>query len=149
MRAVASDGHSRRMLWRAEQQLRELNALLASTNRMASVFSCGNSELTACTTASIPEIWPALSSGFWMSKMALAMIRLAVSPIPIGCTPGFLFKAIQKRDNSWWVNKFHAQVLSGDSKRITQVIRGRFEGCALSFPASSRKPRRSSCTSGP
>ena len=106
MRAVASDGHSQRMLWRAERWLRQLNALLASTSRMASVSSCWNSESTTCTAASIPEIWPAQSckepAASWMSnrvtvKMALAMIRLAVSPIPIGHTPRFLFKAIRRQ----------------------------------------------------
>ena len=29
--------------------------------------------------------------------MALAIIRLAVVPIPIGCTPGFLFRAIRRQ----------------------------------------------------
>ena len=99
-------------------------------------------------------LWPLLffnyfpkfcSSSFWFLDVLNGFGHdLSCSvPTPIGCTPGFLFKAIQKKGNSWWVNKFRAQVLSGDSKRITQVIRGRFEGCALSFPASSIKPRRS------
>ena len=30
-------------------------------------------------------------------RMALATIRLAVSPILIGCTPGFLFRAIRRQ----------------------------------------------------
>ena len=61
-----------------------------------------------CTAVSVPEIWPAQSCtepvASWMSalvmvKMAFAMIRLAVSPIPIGRTPGHLLRAISRRDN--------------------------------------------------
>ena len=34
-----------------------------------------------------------------MVRMALAMIRLAVSPMPIGRTPGFLLRAIRRQAN--------------------------------------------------
>ena len=34
-----------------------------------------------------------------MVKMALAMIRLTVSPMPIGCTPVHLLRVINRHDN--------------------------------------------------
>ena len=45
-------------------------------------------------------IEPAASCGSCLviDKMALAMIRLAVSPIPIGRTPGFLSSAMRRQD---------------------------------------------------
>ena len=81
------------MLGNAACELRELKALLASTKRRASVSSLWKRVLTACTAASMPEICPAQSctdpatscmSCIVMFRMALAMICLAVSPIPMG-----------------------------------------------------------------
>ena len=49
------------MLWRATLLLRELNALLASTSRTASVSSSSSAVFIASTAASIPAICPAQS----------------------------------------------------------------------------------------
>ncbi len=62
-----------------------------------------------CTAVSVPEIGPAQScidpvascmSTLVIKRMALAMIRLAVSPIPIGRIPGHLLRAISRQANS-------------------------------------------------
>ena len=61
---------------------------------------------TAWTAASVPDSWPPQScwepTASWMSPLvilstALAMIRLATSPIPMGRTPGFLLRAIRRQ----------------------------------------------------
>ena len=61
-----------------------------------------------CTAVSVPEIWPVQSCtepvASWMSalvmvKLASAMIRLAVLPMPIGHTPGHLLRATSWHDN--------------------------------------------------
>ena len=84
---------------------RHLKALLASTRRMASVPSSSNFFLIACIEASIPPLSPAhvckgavacVSSGFSNVVVALPMILLTTSPIPIGQTPGFLSKGISR-----------------------------------------------------
>ena len=108
MRPVASEVPSLWMLCRAVCWFRELKALLASTSRRASVSSLWKKERTACTAASMPDIWPAHScepAGFCASclvifKMALAMMCLAVSPILMGQTPGFLSRASRQLDIS-------------------------------------------------
>ena len=88
---------------------RELKALLASTSRVGSALSSYKSSLTEWTAASQPEIWPAQSwrepAASWMSprtttRTDLAMIRPAISPIPIGLTPGHLPKAISLQARS-------------------------------------------------
>ena len=62
--------------------------------------------LTACTAASMPEICPphiwrqpeaSCMSGFIPDSTAFAKIRRAVSPMPIGRTPGFLSRAISRQ----------------------------------------------------
>ncbi len=82
--SLARDGQRWRMLCSATRRFRELKALLASTNRMASVSSWA---WAVCTAVSVPEIWPAQScidpvasclSPLVIVRMALAMIRLEV-----------------------------------------------------------------------
>ena len=106
IRTVARSGQSLWMLWRATCLFRELNALLASTRSTASFSSDSKAVHTACTAASIPEICPphswrhpeiSCTSGLAMFSIALAIILLAVSPMPIGRTPGFLAKAIRRQ----------------------------------------------------
>ena len=60
-----------------------LNALSASTNKIASLSSSLNIELKACTAASHPHI-----------ITARRRILLITSPVPIDLTPGFLCKGI-------------------------------------------------------
>ena len=55
MRIVAIEGHRCLILCRAAWRLSELNALLASTNKMASVDSFENVSLAAWTAASVPS----------------------------------------------------------------------------------------------
>ena len=90
-------------------RLSELNALLASTRSAASQSSELKAFLTACTAASIPDICPPQScrhlDAFWTSvfttdSTALAMIRLAVSPMPMGRTPGVLSRAMRRQASS-------------------------------------------------
>ena len=104
IRMVARGGQSLRILWRAARLFRELNALLASARSTASFSSDSKAVRTACTAASIPEICPlhswrhpevSCTSGLAMKSIALAIIHLAVSPMPIGRTPGFLSRAIR------------------------------------------------------
>ena len=97
------------MLCRAAILLMELKALLASTSRAASVSSSRNASRTEWTAASQPESWPAQS---WMepaasstsplttTRTALVMMRLAVSPMPMGRTPGHLSRAISLQARS-------------------------------------------------
>ena len=95
IRMVEKGGQILLMLWRAACLLRELKALLASTNSTASFSSKAKADLAACTAASIPEICPphswmqpvvAWMSGRMVDIMVLAMICLAVSPMPMGRT---------------------------------------------------------------
>ena len=81
------------MLWRATCLFRELNTLLVSTRSTASFSSDSKAVRTAYTVASIPEICPphswrhpeiSCTSGLAMLSIALAIIHLAVSPMPIG-----------------------------------------------------------------
>ena len=94
------------MLWSATCLFRELKALVASTRSTAWFSSVSKAVRTAWTAASIPESCPPQSwrhpvvfctSGLVMERTALAIIRLAVSPMPIGCTPGFLSSAIRRQ----------------------------------------------------
>ena len=105
MRMVASAGQSLRMLWRATLRFSELNALVASARRMASLLSESRHLLAACTAASMPDNCPPQSwmqpDASWMSclikdRVALAIILRAVSPMPIGRTPGFLSSAMSR-----------------------------------------------------
>ena len=95
-----------RMLWRVTCLFRELNALLASARSTASFSSDSKAARTACTAASIPDNCPlhswrqpeaSCTSDFVMESIALAIIRLAVSPMPLGRTPGFLSSAIRRQ----------------------------------------------------
>ena len=56
MRVIAIEGQSLLMFWMATWRLRELKALLASTNRTSSVLSLGNASLVARTAALDPAI---------------------------------------------------------------------------------------------
>ena len=103
---VVKGGHSLRMLWRATCLFRELNALLASARSTASFSSDSKAVRTACTAASFPDNCPphswrkpeaSCTSHFVMESIALAIIRLAVSPMPIGQTLGFLSSAIRRQ----------------------------------------------------
>ena len=105
IKMVARGGQSVWILWRAAYLFRELNALLASTTSTASFSSDSRAVRTACTAASMPEIclphsWTHLeiscTSGLTMLSIALAIIRLAVSPMPIGRTSGYLFRAVMR-----------------------------------------------------
>ena len=55
MRMVANAGQSLRILWRATLRFSELNALVASARRMASLSSESRHLLAACTAASMPS----------------------------------------------------------------------------------------------
>ena len=46
-----------------------------------------------------------------IDKMVLAMIRLAVSPIPIGRTPGFLSSAMRRQDK-------RGAILAGSTRSV-------------------------------
>ena len=46
-----------------------------------------------------------------IDKMALAMIRLAVSPIPIGRIPGFLSRAMRRQDK-------RGAILAGSTRSV-------------------------------
>jgi len=94
------------MLRRATCLFMELNALDASAKSTASFSSDSKAARTACTAASIPEICPphnwrqpdaSCTSGLAMESIALAIILLAVSPMPIGRTPGCLSRAIRRQ----------------------------------------------------
>ena len=104
IRAVAIGGHDLLMFCKATWRLRALKALLASTKSAASLES--KAVLTACTAASIPEICPPHNwrhpEASWTSDLttdstALAMIRRAVSPMPMGRTPGLLSRAMRRQ----------------------------------------------------
>ena len=106
IRAMAIEGHDLLMFCKATWRLSELKALLTSTKSAASLSSELKAVLTACTTASIPEICPPHSrrhpEASWISalmtdSMALAMIRHAMSPMPMGQTPGLLSRAMSGR----------------------------------------------------
>ena len=103
IRIVASAGQILLILWRAVWRLSELNAFVASTNSIASLLSDSKEDLAACKAASIPNICPPQSciqpeaswiSVLTMDRTALAIILRAVSPMPIGRTPGFLSRAM-------------------------------------------------------
>ena len=103
IRTVAIDGQMCCTLYKATCLFRELKALEASTSKAASVELLSNKCLVVCTPASIPETWPAQScsdptasstSCLVIDRMVLAMMRLTVSPMPIGRTPGFLLRAM-------------------------------------------------------
>ena len=100
-----------------------LKALLTSTSNTASLSSFSNAECTACTAASIPEVYPphnwrhpaaSFTSGLVMKSTALAMICLAVSPTPIGRTPQFLSSAINRqsrRGEMFWGSTKDVKIL--------------------------------------
>ena len=93
------------MFLRAASLLRLLNALLASTNKAASVSTFSKTVCMAWIAALMLAIWPAHSctdpAALWMSsamidRIAFPMMCLRVSVTPIGCTPGFLFSAMSR-----------------------------------------------------
>ena len=99
IRAVAIGGRDLLIFCKATWRLRALKALLASTKSAASLSSESKAVLTACTAASIPEICPphnwrhpeeSWTSALTADSTALAMIRRAVSPMPMGRTPGLV-----------------------------------------------------------
>ena len=90
-----------------------LNAFEASIKRMPSVFSASNTYLIAYTAASHPPSCPQQSwkgpAAFFTSSLTtveidLPMILLSTSQMPIGRTPGFLSKGIN-RHARYAVNK--------------------------------------------
>ena len=98
MSIVAREGQSLLAFCSVICQFRELNALVASTKRTLSVSFLSNRSLTEWIPASIPAICPAQScvvpTASWMSrfvteKIALDIILLTVSQMPIGRTPWF------------------------------------------------------------
>ena len=95
------------MLCRAVDLFSELKALLASASKTASQPSLSKADLMAWTAASIPDICPphiwrqpeaCWISGLTTLRTALATILRAVSPIPIGRTPGHLSSAIRRQE---------------------------------------------------
>ena len=106
IRMVARSGQSLQMLLRATCLFQELSALLASTSSTASFLSDSKAVCTACTAALILEICPphswrhpeiSCTSGLAILSIALAIIHLAMSPMPIGRTPRLLSKAIRRQ----------------------------------------------------
>ena len=106
IRAVAIEGHDLLMFCKVTWWLSELKALLTSTKSAASLSSELKAVLTACTTASILEICPPHSwkhpEASWTSALttdstALAMICCAMSPMPMGRTPGLLSRAMRRQ----------------------------------------------------
>ena len=61
IRMVARGGHNLLMFWITTWQLRVLNALEATTRKIASLSSFSNTVHTAYTAASMPEIWAPLT----------------------------------------------------------------------------------------
>ena len=93
------------MFCRAALLFRELKAFVASTRITASVSGAVNSWHIACTAASQPDGCPAHTwrgpAALWMSSLsafaiAFPMMRLGVSPMPMGRTPGHLFRATRR-----------------------------------------------------
>ena len=93
------------MLMRAVRLLRRLNALVASTNKAASVLSSSKILAIALTPASHPASWPAhnwihsatsRTSSASIVRIALLIILQETSPITIGRTLGRFFKAISR-----------------------------------------------------
>ena len=83
VRTVEKAGHTVRMFIRAVDRFRLLNALLASTKRMASVLSFSKRFLTECTAASMPTICPPHScrdpAASWMSPFMTKRIAFPLS----------------------------------------------------------------------
>ena len=103
MSIVARVGQVCLILSSAASLFSELNVLLASTRRTASVSLPRKVSLITCMAASIPAIWPAQSckdpvascrSHLVTVGMALEIILQAVSHTPMGLTPGYLSRAI-------------------------------------------------------
>ena len=94
------------MFLRAFWRLSELKAFEASTMIVASTSGVSNTCRMACMAASHPASCPAqswsgpsaaLTSSFKVVRIALLMIRRAVSPIPMGLTPGHLLSVIRQQ----------------------------------------------------
>ena len=103
MTSVAIIGHITQMLCSKTFRFIRLNALSASTNKIALLLSSLNIELKVYSAVSHPARWPAQSckspelSRIFLLKVFIAArprILVITSPIPIGLTPGFLFKGI-------------------------------------------------------
>ena len=95
------------MLCRAACLLMVLKALEASTSKAPCTSGSAKNWRMAWTAASQPPSWPAHTcrgpAAFCMSRrkrlrIALAIIRLGISPTPIGLTPGFLFRGIKRQE---------------------------------------------------
>ena len=95
--------------YRAAWRFNASNMLLASTRRMASADPNWNTCRMLCTAALQPPLWPAQSwtdsmmsrmSGFKTERTAMHINLWHDSPMAIGCTPGFLFKAISRHESS-------------------------------------------------
>ena len=102
---VENEGQRCLTLCRAVILFKELNALLASTSKAASVLDSWKCSLTECAAASQPAICPAhickppavsRISSLTTTSAALAIILRAMSPMPIGLTPGHLSRAIKR-----------------------------------------------------
>ena len=96
---VKNSEHMIQMLCNAAFLFGELNALLASTKITPSVVSCSNINFIEWIAApTLPYKLVAVWSGpaaCWMSLhntqlIHFSTIHLLTSPMPMGCTPGFL-----------------------------------------------------------
>ena len=99
MTCVAIIGHIIWMFWSITSRFIRLNALSASTNKIASISSSLKIELKECTAASHPARWPLQScKSLAFSRMFLLKVVITTrprilpipSPIPIGLASGFL-----------------------------------------------------------
>ena len=97
------------MLISAVFRLRLLNAFVASTWKMAWHDGNSNTLLIAWMAASHPDCWSTHScctpatfktSSLTIYRMALPIILLATSPIPMGLTPGCLSMTMSLHDVS-------------------------------------------------
>ena len=88
-------------------RLRTLKAFWASARRTPSVPSSLKMLFMAWTAASLPPCWPEAScrgpaasmiSLFRCWTTLLPTIRRSISPMPMGLTPGFLFRAMRRHD---------------------------------------------------
>ena len=106
MRTVERDGYRCWMFLWALWRLKVLKAFEASTMIVASTSGVSSSSRMACPEASHSASCPAHSwsgpatawiSSFKVVRMALLMMLRAVSPIPMGLTPGHLSRAIRRQ----------------------------------------------------
>ena len=107
IRTVAKGGHIYCILCSATFRFNELKALLGSTKIIPYVSSALYMSFSTCIAASAPPFNPALTckcptaiclSAVRTQHIAFPMIRRRISPIPIGRTPGFLFRGISRHE---------------------------------------------------